>query len=104
MAQAPSCSRQCHAACCLTWRTVLISCSQVPSTNAPGASGVRYFEQPALGSQLQPELYLDSPAEPQSLLNALPSASLPPDQQMPCLAGLPMYRHRAQTGPLPASC
>lgn len=61
---------------------------QVSGTIPALGSGLRGGEGPSLESQLQRELRLDPPAGPQSLLNSLPSASMPPEQQMPCLAGL----------------
>ena len=60
---------------------------QVSGTIPAVGSGLRGSEGPPLESQLQRELRLDPPAGPQSLLNSLPSASMPPEQQMPCLAG-----------------
>ena len=63
---------------------------QASGTIPAVGSGLRLGEG-SLDSQLQREPRLDPPAGPSSLLNALPSASMPPELQMPCLAGMPTF-------------
>ena len=64
---------------------------EVSGTIPAVGSGLRLGDGSPLESQLQRELRLDPPAGPSSLLNALPSASMRPEQQMPCLAGVNMH-------------